>query len=104
MGMFNYIKIDRKQLPVEIPDDLGHGWQTKDTPHQYLRVYQITPEGELHLLEWNGEAYVFEEALDDFHGDIAFYDSASDEWFEFVARFTEGKLTRIWRVENDDLD
>lgn len=103
MGMFDYIKINPAKLPEKLPEGLGNGWQTKDTPSQYLDTYEITDDGSLHLLKWNGESYSFKEGLDGFHGDLHFYDSApvTNEWFEFVARFTDGKLSRIWRISND---
>ena len=104
MGMFDYIRVDPAMLPEKLPEGLLGGWQTKDTPEQYLATYEITKAGELHLLRWTGKEYAFEEALDDFHGDLTFYtsDDRTGEWFEFVARFTEGKLARIWRVRDDE--
>lgn len=75
MGMFDYIRVDPKLLPEKLPEGLAGFWQTKDTPLQYLETYVITEKGELHHVKWNGESYSFETALDDFHGDISFYDS-----------------------------
>jgi len=106
MGMFDYLRIDKAMLPVQLPDGMREDWQTKDTPEQYLRTYQITADRELHLLKWDKEkeGYFFECALDDYHGDLRFYTShpTTHEWFEFNARFTDGKLSRIWRVGEDD--
>lgn len=106
MGMFDYLRIDKAMLPVELPEGFVAQWQTKDTPEQYLETYEITAEGELRRVEWNGDTEQYEpvEVLGDFHGDLRFYTShpMTDEWFEFNARFTEGKLSRIWRVNEDD--
>ncbi len=36
--------------------------------------------------------------LTDYHGDIIFYSGqkVNDKWREYTARFTEGRLTRVW--------
>ena len=45
----------------------------------------------------------------DFHGDLQFYDfveqaDGQGEWFEYVARFTDGQLQWIRRVKDTDRD
>lgn len=105
MGMFDYIKINPAKLPTAIPEGMGYGWQTKDTPEQYLATYEITDDDELVLLSWDKDTSEYKRnvVLADYHGDLCFYTShpKTDEWFEFVARFTEGKLSRIWRINDE---
>ncbi len=100
--MFDYVRF-KASLPVEIPSDWHAQWQTKDTPQQYLWIYEVTENGELWEHGWPIEDHP-PRRLEDFHGDICFYDShhITKEWFEFIARFTDGKLSRVWRVVEDD--
>jgi hypothetical protein len=98
MGMFDYIACD-----YPLPDGAPRtGYQTKDTPAQMLDTYTITEDG--HLVDDSGAT------LDDFHGDLDFYTSnvcgsgpngyITDDGqpytaWSFVARFTDGRLTRL---------
>lgn len=57
------------------------------------------------FLEWRRKWTYFEEGdpteYPDFHGDLCFYDlnSRNGEWWEFVARFTEGKCVKITLID-----
>ena len=114
MGMFDMIRIEMK-IPgySTIPDE---EFQTKSLDN-CMYHYVITHKGELYREEWD---YKWEEDethllkgwmnkvegsyrrvyLTDYHGDIIFYTSKPmDEnriWRDYTARFTEGKLTRVW--------
>ena len=117
MGMFDYIRCEAPlpETPLPPPDEL----QTKDTPDQYLTTYTITADGRLtwrpYDLEtvppeerefpnpahpWHGHGSVRRVERDEedvpFHGDICFYGGGREEgWWEYTARFTDGRLTRI---------
>ena len=77
--------------------------------------YVITAKGELYEEKWdvewteenthwlggymrNVEGTYRREYLTDFHGDIRFYDSKKfgDAWRDYYARFTDGRLSRMW--------
>ena len=114
MGMFDMLKIEMK-IPgySEIPDE---EFQTKSLDN-VLDHYVITNKGEMYREVWDyewadnpnspigGSLYKVEgsyrrEYLTDFHGDIIFYTSRPMNenriWRDYTARFTEGRLTRIW--------
>jgi len=112
MGMYDTLKIEKK-IPgfTDIPDC---EFQTKSLDSA-MGNYVITNNGELYKEVWDYEwiensLSVFDryfkkieesyrrEYLTDFHGDIIFYESKSinGKWRDYTARFTEGKLTRIW--------
>jgi len=98
MGMFDYLSCEYP-LPEGAP---VNGWQTKDTPAQYMETYRITRDG--FLFDENGVA------LPDYHGDLWFshsnvtsrgpngymtQDGQPYRTWRFVARFTDGRLTRL---------
>jgi len=112
MGMFDTLKVEIK-IPgfSEVPDI---EFQTKSLDNA-LEKYVITNNGELYREVWDykwiedethflgGYEYKIPESyrreyLTDYHGDIIFYEgrSADGTWRDYTARFTEGKLTRIW--------
>lgn len=123
MGMFDYIKCEAPlpETPVAPPSNI---FQTKDTPDQYMTIYTITADG---CLTWR--PYHMEEVPKaerpypdddgilglrgcmrrvesqperlDYHGDIEFYegDHKNGSWWEYRARFTNGKLERIDLVD-----
>jgi hypothetical protein len=114
MGMFDWVKVETK-IPgyTEIPDE---EFQTKSLDN-CMDHYVITGKGDLYREEWDysweedsasilgGRSTKIEESyrrvyLTDFHGDIIFYTSKplneDSIWRDYTARFTEGKLTRIW--------
>lgn len=93
MGMFDDIRIEGG---AELPEHLvaGRWYQTKDLDCRLDR-YTITQGGRLARDDKEGGVdYV------PHHGDIYFYtfadEKASKGWVQFVARFTEGLLTRVW--------
>jgi hypothetical protein len=114
MGMFDWISVEQK-IPgySEIPEEQ---FQTKCFDN-CLENYIISDKGELYREEWDYE-WIEDETmflggyaekiegsyrriyLTDFHGDVIFYTSrpmTEDRiWRDYTARFTEGKLTRIW--------
>lgn len=119
MGMFDYIKCEMPlpETGVPPPTDL---FQTKDTPDQYLTVYTITADGQLVWRPYEMEIVPKEErpypnddgilgmagmlrrvegepAAVPFHGDIYFYEGNHPDvgWWEYRARFTEGKVNKI---------
>lgn len=115
MGMFDTIKVEQI-LPgeTEIHNDLEY--QTKDLKC-VMTSYVISAEGELYEEQWKHEwiedssaffgGYIkqiegsyYREYLTDFHGDIRFYSSkplSEDRiWRDYYARFTDGKLTKMW--------
>lgn len=114
MGMFDTLRVNVK-MPgyTEIPDE---EFQTKSLG-SFMEHYVISSNGELYKELWEYECIenksnVFggtmkkiegsyrREYLTKFHGDIIFYASrsvhANNVWREYTARFTEGKLSRIW--------
>jgi hypothetical protein len=113
MGMFDYLKVE-----VELPDGTsgeGREFQTKDL-ESLLETYTITVDGKLirHRvdMEWITDEAAFlggglhaipGTARDEdvpFHGDLTFYGGVKDGFFrDYTARFTEGKLSRIWYTD-----
>ncbi len=112
MGMFDTLKVQLK-IPgfSDIPDC---EFQTKSLDCA-LENYVITNNGELYKEVWEHKwiedethflgGYDYKvpnsyrrEYLTDYHGDIIFYEgrSADGVWRYYSARFTEGKLTRMW--------
>ena len=117
MGMFDYIKCE-----VQLP---GYSFitteefQTKSFDN-LMQHYVITVKGELYRelwdYDWVDEPTHFlggyerkipesyrREYLTDLHGDVIFYTGRRPEngkWYDYFARFTEGKLTRIWMKES----
>ena len=95
MGMFDYIECEMP-LPADPKPPADLLFQTKDTDDiadgLYLRRWTIEADGRLTL---KGVAYPF-------HGDLRFYefDTHTDEWWEYVARFTEGLCTGIRCTEH----
>ena len=112
MGMFDTIKVEQRMPGFsDIPNV---EFQTKSLDCT-LDNYVITNNGELYREVWeykwiDDDTHYFKgysekvpgsyrrEYLTDYHGDIIFYEgkSADGVWREYTARFTEGKLTRIW--------
>ena len=124
MGMFDYIRCEMP-LPADPAPPAITWFQTKDVPTNqlYLEKWTITKDGELikHGVscedrgDKNAEAGSLERIMgcmtpvpvpdDDksipFHGDISFYhyDNNTKEWWDYVARFTDGRCTKIWCAE-----
>jgi hypothetical protein len=115
MGMFDYIRSEAL-LPEhsEVTDEL---FQTKSFD-RYMETYVIAATGELYKEVWKydwveDKDYLFggylhptegtyrREYLTNYHGDIIFYGSHPTQkepriWRDYYARFTEGRLTRMW--------
>jgi hypothetical protein len=114
MGMFDYLEVQQK-IPgyAGIPDE---EFQTKSFEN-LMDKYIITVKGHLYRERWQYEwveepehflkGYIRKiegsltrEYLTDFHGDIIFYTSKpiteNRVWRDYTARFTEGRLARIW--------
>lgn len=115
MGMFDEIRVEQI-LPGEY--EITDTWYQTKSLECGLYKYVITANGELYREEWDHEwvddptaflkGYIKRiegthrrEYLTDFHGDIIFYTgmfevSKTRIWRDYYARFTEGKLSRIW--------
>jgi hypothetical protein len=125
MGMFDYLFIDTNMLPISDEEKIiigdEPGWQTKDFDNVMTEIY-ITNDGELKINQWEYEDVPKEERPhpnDDgikglfgsvrrsnesletipHHGYVRFYSSINREWYEFNAKFTDGKLVEIKRVK-----
>jgi len=125
MGMFDYLIIDTSMLPISDEEKiiLGDkpGWQTKDFDNVMTEIY-ITNDGELKINQWEYEVVPKEERPHPdgdgiaglagslrrsneeletipYHGYVNFYNSINREWYEFRAKFTDGKLIEIKRTE-----
>ena len=117
MGMFDYIKCE-VQLPGYsfITDE---EFQTKSFDSAFDK-YVITARHEIYREVWDHEWVENKESsvggsfrkiegtyrrhyLTDLHGDIIFYsDTLIDgKRYDYFARFTEGRLSRIWSKEWD---
>jgi hypothetical protein len=117
MGMFDYIKCE-VQLPgySYITDEK---FQTKSF-ECLLENYVISDNRQIYRELWDYEwidntdslfgkqlvkvdGTYRRDYLTDLHGDIIFYTErppADGKWYDYFARFTEGKLTRIWMKES----
>lgn len=116
MGMFDDLECHPSLLPDDLPEHSG--FQTKSFPEPSMDKYRITEEGDLEILrydleetgvmikiagvEWPERRRINErwEKVQDYHGDIYFYASVPQpghhySWYEFNARFTDGKLSRL---------
>jgi hypothetical protein len=114
MGMFDEIRV-QQILPGEY--EITDTWYQTKSLDCALYKYVITANGELYREDWDHEwvddlnsllkGYIKKvdgtyrrEYLTDFHGDIIFYTSKPMDgnrmWRDYHARFTDGKLSRIW--------
>jgi hypothetical protein len=114
MGLFDEIRVEQI-LPGEY--EITDTWYQTKSLENVMARYVITAKGELYEEKWDWEwiedpnhwlkGYINRiegtyrrDYLTDFHGDIIFYTSKPmDEnrmWRDYHARFTEGKLSRIW--------
>lgn len=117
MGMFDYMICE-----MPLPDGSstkGREFQTKSFDN-VMTKYVITTKGHLYEHKWDYEwiedenhflkGYIQkvegsfrQEHLTDYHGDIIFYDSKkiSEVWRDYYARFTDGKVSRMWYKDCD---
>ena len=114
MRLFDEIRVEQI-LPGEY--EITDEWYQTKTFDCAMNRYIISANGELYQEKWDWvwiedanhwltgyikkiEDSYRREYLTDFHGDIIFYTSKPmDEnrvWRDYHARFTEGKLSRIW--------
>lgn len=98
--MFDYVRCvyPLPDAPKEIQDEL---FQTKTFVRPNLNKYVIQKNGSLvrHLNDRNG-GFVRPEEMLKLTGELRFYISAdTDEWFEYVALYDQGKLLVIRRVD-----
>ena len=117
MGMFDNLKC---KYPLPVKGANKKIYQTKDTPAQFLDLYEIRKDGTL----WH-EAYDTEDKSNpeaeglarivgmmtrvnqrwesvNFTGEICFYDFWEGEkgWIEFSAYFVNGKLNQLHLINN----
>jgi hypothetical protein len=99
VGMFDNVKCS---APLPEPSMQDRTFQTKSLDCE-LADYEITKDGEL----WKVGGYFHEGERErvELHGDVTFCDWETEnprppygELVYFTARFTEGKLSRIWRL------
>ena len=121
MGMYDYLKISASRLPLSeeekliINDDTE--WQTKDFDC-LLTTVEITDEGKIRYLDieydWDDNAkgglyqltgqlggmVVKEKTWKDipYHGFVIFHKTINNVWYRFNAKFTDGQLTKVIRI------
>ena len=105
MGMFDEIIVHVPLPDIGMTDEL---FQTKDFDFPELELYEITTEGRLIKNEWDWEGDTergfgirhipgSHRIIDqNFHGILNFY-SNREKWFEYNAKFANGKLETIER-------
>lgn len=111
MGMFDEIRVEQI-LPGEYV--INDEWYQTKSLECGLYKYVITANGELYREHWDYEQIKDSDQmlgfrikkiedsyrrdyLTDFHGDIIFYRSKPNKvWRDYHARFTDGKLSRMW--------
>ena len=123
MGMYDNLRINRQMLPIS--DDVrkriksDEQWQTKDF-ECILSMAEIKDDGTLwfryarNVWDENVKTGVYDITgkmgglvevdvkwvqLEDYFGYIYFYTTIEREWYEFCAKFDDGKLLSIVRVE-----
>lgn len=127
MSMFDSLFININKLPITEEERIVIGdkkeWQTKDFDCELTEIY-ITDDDELKINRWEYETVPKEERPypdDDglkglfgcikrvnerletipYHGIINFYGKHNNDWFEFFAKFTDGKLVSISKENNN---
>lgn len=97
MGMFDHVKINQKFLPENIRKHTNE-WQTK-SHDKLLNHLTIEEEGRLFIDNtidnWVNEG---ENKFFAYTGEIRFYSSIEDVWWEFVAFFEKGNLLKLIQV------
>lgn len=116
--MFDEIRVEHI-LPGNT--EITNEWyQTKDL-ECVMTKYVISAKGELYEEKWEWEwveenthwlgGYMekmegsyHREYLTDYHGDVRFYNGKKPDngkWRDYHARFTDGKLSKLWYVDKD---
>lgn len=120
MGMFDEIRIEHI-LPGNIKI-INEWYQTKSLEN-VMTKYVISANGELYEEKWDWEwieadthwlgGYMKQiegsyrrEYLTDYHGDVIFYKSTPEDtinrrWRDYYARFTNGKLSKLWYKDSN---
>ena len=107
MSIYDTLNINLAKLPLSESDikrlqEVRADFQTQSL-QQMFAVYKITDDGYLERGGWTWRNNVGKSQpavrLTDAHGLIFFYTSVDNEWFEFKARFREGRLTDLIRKE-----
>lgn len=96
--MFDWVNVEEIELPDGIDKKLGY--QTKDF-HCHLGTVKINKDGRLIVPDCFNDGRIRDA---NFHGEFNFYTSTpppENEWIEFKAKFVEGDLVDITRVERD---
>jgi hypothetical protein len=96
MGMFDYIRV-LYPMPKGAPRPEDN-WQTKDTPEQYLAVYEIREDGSLWL----------EDQRQSLTGAVNFYtftddNDVSGSWWEFCALYDDGKFLSMREIRSPNI-
>ena len=121
MGMFDTIFINNNMLPISDEEKKLIGetmeWQTKDLDCALSEVH-ITDDGQLIVYRWDLECVPKEERpypdadgllglrgimrrvnerleVIHHHGYIKFYSFVGGKWYQFSAKFTDGRLESI---------
>jgi hypothetical protein len=100
MGMYDDL---RCHYPLPVKGANERGYQTKDTPCQYLNKYEITAEGVLRHQEWDADEGLNEKWIGhpDFIGEIRFYDyKEGGGWIEWSAYFVNGLLEEVHLIDD----
>jgi hypothetical protein len=121
MGMYDNLIINTDKLPVSNDEKklIGENpnWQTRDFVCDLTEIY-ITDEGDLKINRWDLEEVPKEERphpdgegllglfgsmrrvnerleVIPYHGYVNFYSTIGNDWYDFFAKFTDGKLVSI---------
>ena len=96
MGMYDIVKVLPEILPVSELERMKIAaeeteWQTKDFD-KCLTNLEINPDGRLTEI-------IQDESIDlDFHGIFEFHSSVGNQWYSFLAKYTDGKLVKIVKI------
>jgi hypothetical protein len=118
MGMFDEIRVEQI-LPGNT--EITNEWYQTKSLENVMTKYVISARGELYEERWQWEwveenthwlgGYMekiegsyHREYLTDYHGDIIFYKGTPEDrnarrWRDYYARFTDGKLSKMWYVD-----
>lgn len=94
MGMFDYVHITHPDITPVMPKG---SWQTKDTPDQWLTLYDLGPDG---ILRKDG-------AQVDIDGVVSVYtytdaSNKAGSWVEWNLHFLVGEMILFTLVEGED--
>lgn len=132
MGMFDYLRcrlslpFPEELDPVLVATLQNEAFQTKDTPNQYLDNYEIRVDGSLWVEQYDVEDHSDPNAkgiaricgmmtrvnerwvpVTGFTDTVRFYTSLGKQysgWIEFVAQFTDGRVTLLRLEEYRPID